>query len=503
MEKAPSFASLKYNQVKSWLVRTRSKTARGIVRFFGVLVGWPKLSIALFLIILLSILIVRDFFANEIILELLEIDPSLKTRVSPSIVTKQLLSEMTYLKRETNTSFKQYGSVVDAPLLVPINIKTGPFETSTSALADLVRNLLGRPRQRITGTVLPDLKDPASIHVILYTPNNDAVSCNSKVDISDSLLECAEKISAAMAPYPMAAYFFQRRRWNEALEQTLRVMRDPNKKIRKWGFNLYGQLCLQELDFSTARESYENALSIDKTFAPALIDLGNLERIDFSKSSPFDSKKAENYYRSALKSKNAIAATNLADLFVSHGKSAEAEQLYRRATSLDPNLAAPYLGLGELAINKNDLGNAKIWFGHAAQLSLDKAIPYIRWGIAYLEMGNYPAAERRFQLATSANGANKQAWAWLAHTLVKENNYSEAREAILKALPDWYQATAEKAAPDKLNLDFVRLVDLAAFPYDASDEQQTFAIIAIALNQIAKCGAGWERDPQKCSEHAK
>jgi tetratricopeptide (TPR) repeat protein len=312
---------------------------------------------------------------------------------------------------------------------------------------------------------------------MLYTPSHEAVDCDSKIDLNDGLLKCAEKLSTAISPYPMAAYFFQRRRWEEAKEQSLKVIRSQNPDERKWGYILYGQLCAQEQDWQTARNNYDAALGLDPKFAVAWVNLGNLELLG---KSP-DRKKAEDDYQTAMRfqPRDAIAASDLGDLMKTNGNPQEAEKFYKLAISIDPNLANAYSGLGSLAAKSGDVGSAKVWFGHAVQLSVSKANPYIQWGTVYLEQKQYGAAEVRFQWATSADKSNKLAWAALANTLELEGKYSEARQAILNALPDWSVPIAKTTKPGQMNPNLpaaLLAADLVLRPYDFKEDAYCFDI---------------------------
>jgi hypothetical protein len=125
----------KISQSKSYLVRLFRKSKRVPGRLFRILGEWPKLSLAVFILFLLGILISRDLTGSEIVLDPIEIAASLQPQLSSGAVTKQLLSEVLYVRRQTNTSFNRDGTLVDVPSITPITLKSGPFELSTVAFS--------------------------------------------------------------------------------------------------------------------------------------------------------------------------------------------------------------------------------------------------------------------------------------------------------------------------------------------------------------------------------
>ena len=448
------------------------------IRFLRGVAQRPKVSLALLVVVLLGIPVYRDIMSKSIVLDAIEIPPSLQPRMSSGSVTRQLLSDVLSVRRRTNTSFQNYGSVVSSSDLPSIVIKTGPLELSEAALADLVRSIVKLPRLRITGFVFPDSRAEGEIHLRMYMPANDSVNCDASTDLREGLLDCAEKLSEVIAPYPMAAYYFHQKRWEESKEMALKVMRSGRRDEQKWGYNLYGELCARNRDFLQAMENYQAAIAIDPAFSPAYVNIGNLA----ATKEPPDYEKAESSYRTAMKLQpnNAIAASNLGDLMESRGRRKEAEDLYKLSLRIDPNLADGYLGLGVLAAEQDQLGEADTWFSQAVQLSSSRADPYLQWGIVYMKQKNYAAAEIRFQKAVSMDGSNRRAWAALALALALENKYPEARKAAAKCLPDMILPPPKQQSQLRNGVMAVYVTNLILRPYDQPEDEvciKTYALV--------------------------
>jgi tetratricopeptide (TPR) repeat protein len=66
----------------------------------------------------------------------------------------------------------------------------------------------------------------------------------------------------------------------------------------------------------------------------------------------------------------------LGDCYAAVGNREQAKRCYERATSLEPDEAAPYIGLGVLGLQENSLEDAKIAFRVACRLDPDSAKAY-------------------------------------------------------------------------------------------------------------------------------
>ncbi len=82
----------------------------------------------------------------------------------------------------------------------------------------------------------------------------------------------------------------------------------------------------------------------------------------------------------------------LADCLTSVGKYEEAQQHYEKATSLDPDAAGPYLGLGVVALQKNLPEDAAIAFKVACRLDPACARAYAGLAIIAQQRAHYTEA---------------------------------------------------------------------------------------------------------------
>jgi tetratricopeptide (TPR) repeat protein len=103
-------------------------------------------------------------------------------------------------------------------------------------------------------------------------------------------------------------------------------------------------LALEPLALEEAREAYREALRLDPTAVPALVNLGRLEH------EAGDLDAAEEHYRAALSidAEERTAAFNLALVAEDRGQTRVAVQRYRQLLSIDPDHADAHHRLARL-----------------------------------------------------------------------------------------------------------------------------------------------------------
>ena len=82
----------------------------------------------------------------------------------------------------------------------------------------------------------------------------------------------------------------------------------------------------------------------------------------------------------------------LGDCYSSVGNHAQAQQHYEKAAVLAPDEAGPYLGLGVVALQQDQLDDAEIAFRIACRLDANCAKAYVGLGLAAQQRADYKKA---------------------------------------------------------------------------------------------------------------
>lgn len=86
------------------------------------------------------------------------------------------------------------------------------------------------------------------------------------------------------------------------------------------------------------------------------------------------------------------AMQEMADCYASVGNYKQAQKYYEKAAVLSPDAAEPYVGLGVVALQNNQLDDAEIAFKVACRLDADCAKAYAGLGMAAQQRTNYRQA---------------------------------------------------------------------------------------------------------------
>jgi eukaryotic-like serine/threonine-protein kinase len=179
-----------------------------------------------------------------------------------------------------------------------------------------------------------------------------------------------------------------------------------------------------------ARKHYEEALSHDPDYAPALAGLAWVEN---------------QYFR---------------NLNADPAHLQRAEELAERARVIDPQLPDVHLALGMLAGAKYNYPLAVQEFQEAVRLdpNLPIAWDFLAWALAYLQPPDLPAAERASRETLRLGFSNMSGYYHLGRVLLLEKRYDEAIAAFDQA---------QSLSPDSTTPDFgLAQVYLAKGDYD-------------------------------------
>ena len=132
---------------------------------------------------------------------------------------------------------------------------------------------------------------------------------------------------------------------------------------------------------------------------------------------------------------------NLAIAYKGLARLDEAEAAFRASLDIEPDYAAAYYGLAALYAQQNRADDAAEARGEATRIALARlaagraeAADAVDQGLAFLEAGNLPDAERRFKRAIEIDAAYGAAYYWLGMTLVRQDRPDAAAEQFERYL---------------------------------------------------------------------
>ncbi|HTJ29608.1 MAG TPA: tetratricopeptide repeat protein, partial [Acidobacteriaceae bacterium] len=215
-------------------------------------------------------------------------------------------------------------------------------------------------------------------------------------------------------------------------------------------------------DLREAAEQYRRVLFVSPAHAAALLGLSLIAR----QSSQFEPALHMAQAAVAASPLSALAWSNLGDILLAGllslpgkqdekseeapGKQANAaallksaERAFERALTLDAQLHAAHLGLGNAVAQREDYAAALQHFSHAAELAPDRAEIQFALAFAHGKLGQHGAAVDHYRRALLVNPAFASAWLNLGVELVADGRdqlapacYAQAIQAVRKAASD-------------------------------------------------------------------
>ena len=111
----------------------------------------------------------------------------------------------------------------------------------------------------------------------------------------------------------------------------------------------------------------------------------------------------------------------LGDCYTTVGRYEQAQHYYEKAASLGPDEPGPYVGLGVIALQKNQLEDAEIAFRVACRLATDCAKAYTGLAMVF-RISIYPV--------TASSTIQTTLWHWLTHWVLISLLCSVLRGAV-------------------------------------------------------------------------
>lgn len=138
---------------------------------------------------------------------------------------------------------------------------------------------------------------------------------------------------------------------------------------------------------------------------------------------------------------NAIARYYMATVFTYQGRYAEALEQYQRGLEIDPTDPNLHIGLAYNYYGTGSIPDALLSFEEAIAVDPDNAEAFDGRAYMYLQLGDAPLAEQNALEATRLNPDMARAQGRLGEAYFRQNNYSEAIEALEKAIAMYSRAT--------------------------------------------------------------
>jgi Flp pilus assembly protein TadD len=210
------------------------------------------------------------------------------------------------------------------------------------------------------------------------------------------------------------------------------VALDPNHYNARYNFGVV----LEALkDFNGAREQLEKAIELGATEPEIRFKYSNvLRKLGETQLADAQLKLYQQQMQDRASHALSVSKAAQADKELSSGDPQKAVALYQEAVAAAPQDALLNFKLG-LALDKvGDAAAERTALEKALQIDPDMAIAHNQLGYLASHAGDTASAEEHFRQAVRAAPEYKEAWVSLAATLGMESRFSEAQEAVDKAL---------------------------------------------------------------------
>ena len=201
-----------------------------------------------------------------------------------------------------------------------------------------------------------------------------------------------------------------------------------------------GDVNAANLQYANAAQAARKAIGINPENATALayaaggtILQGDPEKYEQAQLFADDAVRIE--------PENPIARYYMATVFTYQGRYVEASEQYQlglEADATDPNL---HIGLAYNYYGTGSIPEALLSFEEAIAVDPDNAEAYDGRAYMYLQLGDAPLAEQNALEATRLNPNMARAQGRLGEAYFRQNNYTEAIEALQKAVEMYGRAT--------------------------------------------------------------
>lgn len=196
-----------------------------------------------------------------------------------------------------------------------------------------------------------------------------------------------------------------------------------------------GQVLMQLNDPKGAREQLEKALELGGTEPEIHLELAKALRALGEQQAATDEIRLYQNELRTLQNRN-IAASKISqgDKALSGGDPRRAASLYHEALAITPNVAQLHYKLAIAMDRQGDISAETAALEKAVQLNPELAVAHNQLGFLASQRGDPIEAEHQFREALRAAPNFTEAWVNLAAALGLQSRFSEAEEAVGKAL---------------------------------------------------------------------
>ncbi len=201
-----------------------------------------------------------------------------------------------------------------------------------------------------------------------------------------------------------------------------------------------GDVNAANLQYANAAQAARKAISINPENATALayaaggtILQGDPEKYEQAQLFADDAVRIE--------PENPIARYYMATVFTYQGRYAEALEQYQLGLEADPTDPNLHIGLAYNYYGTGSIPEALLSFEEAIAVDPDNAEAYDGRAYMYLQLGDAPLAEQNALEATRLNPNMARSQGRLGEAYFRQNNYTEAIEALEKSVEMYGRAT--------------------------------------------------------------
>jgi len=239
-------------------------------------------------------------------------------------------------------------------------------------------------------------------------------------------------------------------RQTEAIEELKKEIKISPRS--SFSYFLLGQQYLQQKDYENARKSYEKAIELAPNNTSAYYGLftvyTRLNQPDKAQQhlASFKKLKAEDMkvlkdrndaYNDLLEVRKGAAETFVfaGQIYLEQGKLQQAEELLKRATTLDPNNTAPLMRLASMYQTSNRIPEVLEIFKKVSEIEPDNLPCFLNIGLLYSQLKRTADAEEAFRKVISLAPKSSDGYRELALLYLKMGiELKQAREMAEKAV---------------------------------------------------------------------
>lgn len=420
--------------------------------------------------------LIWDLLRKTVVIDSIVVPEALaKKGYTPDVLAQWVASEISALQRDARIRARREENFELSGAQIDFTVPTAGI--SYRAIVRYVRQLIGRPEERVQGEIVSEL---GAIRMILRTRDRRRTSTTLAVqlerEIPALLRRAAFEIASLVDPYLIANYWL----WTEQKEGKFRKTFDavrccleqtPAEQHHR-AYLVWGNALVFQRQFDQAEEKFRTAARLAPRFASTYNSWGNLLRA----RRRFDD--AETMYQTAiwLDRKQVYAWGNLGNVCNDRHLYRAALRMFNRALRLDPRFAGALSGQGYALWKLGRYEEAAASFSRAIDLdpkmgwsymnwaqmlryrhSYEEAIAKVTlatntaipaqafglWGDILVDLGSFDEADEKYRSAIAADPTIAIGYAGLAHSYRRRRLYTEAISASRDALPvDRYYPSA-------------------------------------------------------------